>query len=200
MDCEDFLKGYSDWLDGLETSQDHRRFELHLQRCRACARYDRVVKQGTHLFRELPRPDASPDFIPRLRHRLYHIDDHAVLGARPGGSAALVAVAAVGLLAIVWLPFASRIPVEVELAPVSVSAPTPATEVPSLFSNGPFVTPVVYQRAVLYQGAVLYQKAVLYQGASVPSVETAIWLPRDERFDAMLLQRGLSSREGDSRR
>jgi hypothetical protein len=123
-----------------------------------------------------------------------------VLGARPGGSAALVAVAAVGLLAIVWLPFASRIPVEVELAPVSVSAPAPATEVPSLFSNGPFVTPVVYQGAVLYQRAVLYQKAVLYQGASVPSVETAIWLPRDERFDAMLLQRGLSSREGDSRR
>lgn len=145
MDCGEFLEGYSDYSDGLRTPEQLRDFDSHLRECRTCARYHRVVEQGIDLFRHLPRPDASPDFLPRLRHRLYHIDDHTVLGSRLGGGAALVAMAAVGLLAVVWLPFASRIPVEIELAPVAVTVPAPSAEVPSLFSPGPFVTPVIYE-------------------------------------------------------
>ena len=185
MDCEEFLRGYSDYADGLERREELRRFELHLGSCPNCARYDRIVRQGTDLFRALPRPDTSPDFLPRLRHRLYHVDDHAVLGARPGGSAALVAVAAVGMLALVWLPFASRIPVEVELAPVAVTAPSPAAQVPSLFSNGPVVAPVAYF------------------GARAPVVELTAWgrwSDSDELLQPALLQTELSTPGGDPSR
>ena len=184
MDCEEFLRGYSDYADGIGRREELRAFELHHGSCPNCARYDRIVRQGTDLFRELPRPDTSPDFLPRLRHRLYHVDDHAVLGARPGGSAALVAVAAVGLLALVWLPFASRIPVEVELAPVAVTAPSFIDEVPSLFSSGPFVAPVAYR-------------------GGAPIVELTSWggwSDSDELFEPVLLQSDLSSLGGDPSR
>ena len=185
MDCEEFLQGYSEYADGLKTSDQLRQFELHLRSCPACAKYDRVVKQGIDLFRQLPRPDASPDFVPRLRHRLYHIDDHAVLGSRLGGGAALIAMAAVGLLAIVWLPFAGKIPVEVELAPVAVTAPSSPAEVPSLFSSGPFVTPVVYQRASVRVGEIGTWDA---------------WSGSEELFEPILVQTGLSSAESGSSR
>ena len=186
MDCEEFLQGYSDYSDRLRTPEQLRDFESHMRQCQTCARYDRVVRQGIDLFRQLPRPDTSPDFLPRLRHRLYHIDDHTVLGSRLGGGVALVAMAAVGLLAIVWLPFASRIPVEVELAPVAVTAPTPpSADLPSLFSPGPFVTPVIYDGA----GG----------GTVVPSVW---WGLSDSHglFEPTLVQAGSAARDSDRSR
>lgn len=182
MDCDEFLQGYSDYSDGLWTSEQLREYEAHLRRCPACAKYDRVVKQGIELFRNLPRPDASPDFLPRLRHRLYHVDDHSVLGARLGGGAALIAMAAVGLLALVWLPFAGRIPVEVELAPVAVAAPaSAAAELPSLFSSGPFVMPVVYE----------------VESVGARGVQPVMWGPwsgSQVLFGPVLAQTGSSSR------
>ena len=57
----------------------------------------------------------------------------------PVGSAALVAVASVGFLALAWLPFATRISVEVALPPVAVETPVGETDLPSLFSPGPFI-------------------------------------------------------------
>lgn len=158
MDCEEFLNGYSEYTDGLRGSEQLRAFEHHLRSCPTCARYDRVVKQGTDLLRNLPRPGTSADFLPRLRHRLYHIDDHTVLGSRLGGSAALIAMAAVGVLALVWLPFARRIPVEVELAPVAVTVPASNAEIPSLFSSGPFVTPVAFEGVGIHRaGASIWE-------------------------------------------
>lgn len=145
MECKEFLEGYSAYLDGVVSRDEETAFRRHLERCEACARYDRVIQRGVEIFRNLPRPDPSPDFLPRLRHRLYHIEDGIPFDtARHGGSAALVAVAAVGLLALAWLPFASRMPVEVELPAVAVEAPRPEPEredLPSLFDPGPFVAP-----------------------------------------------------------
>lgn len=185
MDCAEFLQGYSDYSDGLRTPEQLRDFESHLHQCPTCARYDRVVRQGIDLFRQLPRPDASPDFLPRLRHRLYHIDDHTVLGSRLGGGAALVAMAAVGLLAVVWLPFAGKIPVEVELAPVAVTVPASSAEVPSLFSTGPFVTPVIYEGVRV--------------GGAVPTIWER-WSGSDELFEPVLVQTGSSRPKSDPSR
>ncbi len=127
MECERFLEGYSDYLDGLTSADSAREFEQHLRICGRCQRYDRVMKQGLALCRDLPEVDAAPDFLPRLRHRIYHIEDGIPLATmRSGGSAALVAVAAVGLLALAWLPFATTVPVEVELPAVAARAPSPS--------------------------------------------------------------------------
>jgi hypothetical protein len=81
--------------------------------------------------------------LPRLKHRLYHVDDGPRLAeSRHLGSAALIAVASVGVLALAWLPFANRVAMEVELPPVAVSLPAGSTAsqmTPALFSSGPFV-------------------------------------------------------------
>lgn len=131
MDCTDFLEGYSDYLDGLLSPSEVERFEAHRRQCARCARYDRVVQRGLAIYRSLPDVDPSPDFLPRLRHRIYHLEDGSPLGSvRHGGNAALVAVAAVGLLAFAWLPFATSVPVEVELPAVAARTPEPEAAVP----------------------------------------------------------------------
>lgn len=144
MRCEEFLEGYSDYLDGLLSQPERERFNEHLDGCDSCTRYDRVVQRGLTVVRSLPRVNPPSDFLPRLRHRIYHIeDDIPFSGARPGGSAALVAVAVVGLFAVLWLPFASHVPIEVELPAVAVERPAPEVAeerpLPSLFDPGPFV-------------------------------------------------------------
>jgi hypothetical protein len=141
MDCDQFLEGYSSYLDERIAPGERRRFVEHMDDCSSCARYDRVMRRGLEVVRDLPEAEPSPDFLPRLRHRLYHIKDGIPLDSARGGSAALVAVAAVGFLALAWMPFATRVPVEVELPPVAVEAPVEAAdrEVPSLFQPGPFL-------------------------------------------------------------
>lgn len=150
MRCEDFLERYSEFIDGRLATLDHGSFEGHLESCEACARYHRVVQRGLFIWRNLPDLHPSPDFLPRLRHRLFHVDDEARLAPRAVGSAALIAVAAVGMLALAWLPFATRVTVEVELPPVAVETPPrgPApTGSPSLFGSGPFLTPLPVSEA-----------------------------------------------------
>lgn len=142
MDCDQFLEGYSDYRDDWLDPGERERFEAHMEACESCARYDRVVQRGLEILRDLPEVTPSSDFLPRLQHRIYHIEDGIPLrSAHPGGSAALVAVAAVGLLALAWLPFATRVPIEVELPAVAVDPPAVerSERVPSLFGEGPFV-------------------------------------------------------------
>lgn len=152
MKCDQFLRGYSDFRDGWLDAAQRRKFEDHLQQCDGCRRYDRVVRRGVQVLRSLPAPSPSPDSLPRLKHRIFHEEDGLPLSASAGGSAALVAVATVGILALAWLPFALRTPVELELPTVSVDAPAvegaPASSSASssLFSDGPFVTPVLNER------------------------------------------------------
>jgi hypothetical protein len=144
MWCDEFIQGYSDYRDGLLSDGTRARFDRHVRLCDRCARYDSVVDRGVGLWCGLPGAEASPDFLPRLQHRLYHVDDAARLTSKRAlGSAALVAVASVGLLAVTWLPFATRMTVEVELPPVAVKAPVSvmAGRQPSLFDEGPYVSP-----------------------------------------------------------
>lgn len=149
MQCNSFVEAYTDFRDGLLSPAREAEFEAHLQACPACRRYDRVIHDGVDLLSELPAPQASDDFMPRLQHRIYNLDQ-GVLDAsshRFLGSAALVAVASVGLLALFWLPFAASVPIEVELPAVAAERPpeqlvTFDRQVPSLLRSGPFVEPV----------------------------------------------------------
>lgn len=142
MQCDGFLQGYSEFVDGRLPAGVRMAFQAHLDACEPCARYHRIVQRGLFIYRNLPSVESSPDFLPRLEHRLYHVDDAERLAARtPLGSAALVAVAAVGFLALAWLPFATRLSVEVQLPAVAVEAPSEEPAAPSLFGPGPFVLP-----------------------------------------------------------
>ncbi len=149
MRCAEFLNAYSEFVDDRLPPARHALFREHLANCSACCRYHRVLHQGVAECRSLPTVHSSQDFLPRLQHRLFHVDDAGRLTHRHHlGAAALVAVASVGLLALAWLPFATRVSVEVELPPVAVELPRiPAPESSarperSIFNEGPFFSPV----------------------------------------------------------
>lgn len=149
MDCDEFLRGYSGFRDRRIPPSARERYREHLADCASCRRYDHVVRRGAHLLRSLPSPCPSADFLPRLKHRIYHIEDGSPLSdSSSGGGAALAALAAVGILALAWLPFALQPPSEVELDPVAVE-PSGQVEAasPSLFGSGPFVTPLLHETA-----------------------------------------------------
>ncbi|MCL7971370.1 MAG: hypothetical protein M8866_04635 [marine benthic group bacterium] len=142
MSCDQFIERYTDFRDGLLDSETRAEVEGHLADCACCERYHRVMQRGLELLSDIPSAESSDDFMPRLRHRLYNVDCGVTEGRRSfGGSAALVGVAAVGLLALFWLPFAASVPLEMELAAVSVQPPPPGSaDLPSLFRSGPFVS------------------------------------------------------------
>ncbi len=193
MQCEEFLEGYSEFLDGRLGKERRAAFEAHREACCICGRYDRVVQRGLSVWRNLPDIDPSPDFLPRLRHRLYHVDDEAHLSqSRHVGSAALIAVAAVGMLALAWLPFATRMTVEVELPPLAVEAPAdvsgtlgPTYRSParsgwrvydaSLFGSGPFVTPAFATRTAASRRSPSAPAQELFFGSGWYPVPVATW-------------------------
>lgn len=147
MSCEQFIERYTDFRDGLLDPDALAEVETHLAACESCCRYDRVMRRGLELLAGIPAPESSDDFMPRLRHRLYNVDCGVAEGRKSfGGSAALVGVAAVGLLALFWLPFAATVPLEMELPAVSAQYPPQgSTELPSLFRTGPFVTTLLLE-------------------------------------------------------
>ncbi len=141
MSCDQFIERYTDFRDGLLDSEVRAEVEAHLADCQCCQRYHHVMQRGLELLSDIPPAESSDDFMPRLRHRLYNVDCGVTERRSFGGSAALVGVAAVGLLALFWLPFAASVPLEMELAAVSVQPPPPGSaDLPSLFRSGPFVS------------------------------------------------------------
>lgn len=96
MDCRNFVDRYSDYDDSLLSAAELAIFREHLSRCRSCERYDRVLRKGRMLARQLPRPEPGADFVPRLQDRLRQFrDDRRRRHAAPVLGGAAVALAAV---------------------------------------------------------------------------------------------------------
>ena len=125
MTCNDFLERHTEWLDGELDSAAARRVMAHASRCESCARYDRVVRRGTDLVRNIVPPvEVSDDFGARVRHRLYHERD-AMARRRsmlPSVYAAAAAVVLVSAGAGAYAVIEGRTPV-VEGKVVVVDAP-----------------------------------------------------------------------------
>lgn len=108
-DCGEFMARHSDYMDGLLPTLAVARLQAHVEACRACARYDRVVRKGIDLVRDLPVIEPTSDFEQRLQHRLYHLEDASLLAqGRPatGAAATLVVAALIAMLA--WSPVLLR--------------------------------------------------------------------------------------------
>lgn len=102
--CDEFLARHSDYLDGLMPPLEAARMSGHAEACAACSRYDRIVRKGLVLARELPEPAVSDDFELRLQHRLLQVGNG--VGGHPGaafGIAATLGVAA-ALALVAWSP------------------------------------------------------------------------------------------------
>lgn len=105
MTCQDFLARHSEYMDDLLSPAEAERCAAHISSCVACARYDRVVRQGVRLLRSAPEIEPSSDFFPRLQHRLYNLEDELRAGSRGPGSSAIVSLALAGVLALLaWSP------------------------------------------------------------------------------------------------
>jgi len=74
VNCERFLDEFSSFRDGVLPVWEMAAFRAHRDECPACARYDRVVRDGVEVLRSLPELEVSDDFGARLQHRLWHED------------------------------------------------------------------------------------------------------------------------------
>lgn len=148
MQCTSFIEEYTDYRDGLLEPSREAALRQHMEGCPKCSRYDCVMRSGLELLSELPEARSSDDFMTRLQHRVYNVEQGVIDRSSASflGSAALVGVAAVGLLALFWLPFAASVPVEWELEAVAAEKPSEhlvgLENTPSLLSPGPFLAPV----------------------------------------------------------
>ena len=142
LDCAEFLEDYTDFRDGSLEAGRRVDFEAHLAACASCARYDRVLREGVELFRGLPEIEPSSDFLPRLQHRIFHVEDEARLRERraSGASAVLIGGIAVAIGATAWAPLMRAHPAVVELPPVVAHAPHKVEAVQHLFRSGPILT------------------------------------------------------------
>ena len=139
MDCEEFLEDYSDFLDRRFEAHPLIAYTEHVLGCESCAEYDRVVRRGLRLVRQIGPPEANPSFKPRLRRSLSDLS-RGGLGPRDYVvGMALTAATAFGLLAVSVVP-TLRARSAVELPPLVVEAPA-ETSRPLLFGPAPRFTP-----------------------------------------------------------
>ena len=126
MTCSEFYERFSDYFDGTGEPSFLGEADAHVASCSDCRRYHAVLVQGSTILRSAPRQQVSEDFLVRLQHRIYHVEDATAL-SREAGSAttvsAAVAIAAVIALA-AWSPALIQAP-RVELPPIVVSQPEP---------------------------------------------------------------------------
>lgn len=121
MDCSHFLARFTDYLDGAMAPGEAVEMEDHLRGCAPCGRYRSVVEGGATLLRSLPQPELREDFQPRLRHRIYHVDDERALAAHQSGTPALTVLGiAILLTALAWAPMLRGSGRDVLLEPIVV--------------------------------------------------------------------------------
>lgn len=140
--CADFLRDFSEYRDGRMSASERAVVESHLAGCDACARYAEVVEAGVEHLRALPALEPSHDFLPRLQHRIYHLDDErAGIASRSGSGAStgFVLAAAVLITTAAALPLLRSQPAILELPPVAATAPAAEESVPALFRDGPLL-------------------------------------------------------------
>lgn len=125
MTCTEFVQGFSEYYDGTAPAPFLEEARAHLDDCPSCRRYEHVMERGAELLRSLPTPEVTEDFAPRLQHRLYHVDQDAVLRSQASSGTTALAVIGMALLltAVAWSPALRATAPTVELAPIVVSRP-----------------------------------------------------------------------------
>lgn len=127
MTCTDFRDRFSDYYDGTGAPSFLGDADAHVAACPDCRRYHAVVAEGSAILRGGAPVAVSEDFMPRLQHRIYHLEDDSALARAQSASGTTVstAVAIAALIALAaWSPTLMREP-RVELPEIVVSRPEP---------------------------------------------------------------------------
>ncbi|MGH7444498.1 MAG: zf-HC2 domain-containing protein [Longimicrobiales bacterium] len=104
MNCQEFLKLHSEFLDERLPPSEAERCRAHVMSCASCARYDRIVRRGLELLRRLPAPSVSGDFTARLDQRVLRDGREDALVERAGGGATVALMIAALLALAAWGP------------------------------------------------------------------------------------------------
>jgi len=167
MNCSEVVARFSEYLDGTVARAETEAIDRHLGECPGCVRYRSVLEHGARLLRDLPEPELREDFEPRLRHRLYHVDDVRVLRAHGASGSPALAVLGIALLltAVAWSPTLFAGDPVVQLEPIVVDrAPRRTTFRPASTPPGTFSTKTdPGLDAGLWDGMLLYDFTPLSQ-------------------------------------
>src|SRR5688500_16100953 len=128
LNCRDFMEYHAEYIDGIVPAGRARQFDAHATSCRSCGQYDRVIRRGLLLARNLPEIQPSGHFHENLQHRLMGLDAE---GPQPikASNATVVVIAAV-LVLVAVTPLMRLVPEE---------RTTPADAVPiAAFGAGDF--------------------------------------------------------------
>ena len=135
VSCDQLRDRHSEYLDGQLLPHEAAAFQAHIDECAACARYDRVLRHGLGLVRDLSELRPSDDFQQRLQHRLFHLQDDAMLRRREpfNGFTSAAAVAAI-LVVFAWsaVLLRERVIATTEVASVDVAEATLIVPLPTL--------------------------------------------------------------------
>ena len=129
MNCSEVVTRFTEYLDGNSSREEEVAIEQHLEGCPSCVRYRNVLVHGSDLLRALPQPELREDFEPRLKHRLYHVDDEQALVAHGASGAPALSVLGIALLltTLAWSPTLFSGAPTMELEPIVVDrAPRPS--------------------------------------------------------------------------
>lgn len=115
MTCGEYLALHSELLDERLDVEDELRCREHALNCASCERYDRVLRHGLRLVRELPPVTPSSQFLHRFQHRILRTAE-SYGGGRSAASGTVLALAIAGVIAIAaWSPLL-RLPDPVDRA------------------------------------------------------------------------------------
>lgn len=95
LSCREFLEGHSDYVDDVLVPERMRGFDQHVATCKSCERYDRVVRRGLLLARNLSDIQPSPRFHEKLQTRLMGLEDEPARRPVVASSATVAVIAAV---------------------------------------------------------------------------------------------------------
>jgi len=143
LSCSDFRRDFSEYRDGFLDDVGNATMEAHLDVCDVCSRYVDALDLGLGQLRTLPDIEPSYDFMQRLQHRLYNVDEERLSISRRNGSATssgFVLTIVLLISAAAWLPLARQKPAVVVLPAISAAAPKSVDALPTLFREGPLLT------------------------------------------------------------
>lgn len=163
LSCRDFLDAYTEYRDGFLDPGQTARMAAHLDACTSCDRYDRVLREGVQILREL---EVEPlDRLPVGVVERYALDQGDVETRAPesGGSGFVVTAAALAaalILVVGGSPkfFGDPVP-ELEIAPIVAGAPMAAPAV----QRGYFPLPATLPYVVAPEDFQALSRSLLHQ-------------------------------------
>jgi hypothetical protein len=136
MDCDEFIQCFSDFLDGEFEKHPLGEYIQHLQSCAECREYDRVMRRGLRVVRELDAPEPV-DLMPRLQRSFLSDRDRSDVIGEYAKAAGIAGLMITGALVLASMPMLRPNGGLLELPPVVVEAETSVRPSHSLWGPPP---------------------------------------------------------------